>query len=179
MHPIISSSLALSLEDEEEVMSVFKDFGHSVFALEDRDDGAASKGENLIFDGMQVVWEELNEESEDVRKPVPMSVQGNLTGRNGHSQVFVKTKSILVDGMCGCPVLRKNVHEDYMRDRKDSFVPVSLGMLEGIVPDDYVSEVSQTTLLRGEAIYVEAKDISEMLRDVEIQCGRGDSYSAE
>jgi hypothetical protein len=158
------------LEDEEEVMSVFKDFGHNVFTLEERQGGSsgagpASMGEDLVFDGMQVVWEDLNADGDDVRKPVPMTVHGNFSGRNQHSQTFVKTESVLVDGMCGCPVLRKNVHENYMR--KGLMMPVSVGMLEGIVPDDYVSEVSNTTMLRGSAIYVESADIAGMVRDVE------------
>jgi hypothetical protein len=88
----------------------------------------------------------------DLRLPYPRLAEGRVRKRS-EAQLFVDTVPQLVLGMCGGPVFRHPEVAASTSVKSDSQL---LGIVEGIVPVDYVGDTS----LRGLAVIVEAEQIA-------------------
>eukprot|EP01041_Mallomonas_annulata_P000350 gene350-628_t len=114
----------------------------------------AAVGTRLSCHGHEVVNPDIGfsdttvEDADDNRKPEPRIVSGSIFRRSQH-QVFASMSYPLTDGMCGGPV----VEDDN---------GTAIGVLEGIVPLDHVSDE-----LRGAAVFIESDVISKFVEDIE------------
>lgn len=106
---------------------------------------------------------------EDRRVPLPREVSGVMTGRTG-AQSFAQTSSVLVDGMCGGPVVVKgdsgnssnSGNSSRVGNSNSSSVPQLVGLVEGIVPTTFPDEQ-----LQGQAVFVEFPEILQFLSSIE------------
>jgi len=141
---------ALHLDDEDEAMDMMGSLGFTPLELVD---APPLEGQELIFRGHEVLGEVS--ESADERRPIPCDVGGRVQLRSP-AQTFAATDKLLHDGMCGGPVTAAIENALGMTTEKVA------GIVEGIVGAD-----SPAVDYRGLAVFLEAHDMAEFLRQIE------------
>lgn len=138
----------MHLMNEADVVKVLTDLELQILNIATEDELIQSK-DLLEFHGHDVSGATTMEE--DQRVPVPVTISGSLIHRTG-KQTFAKTEQILMDGMCGGPVLVNT------RKRTDGGTIINKkaigGVVEGIIPGTF-----QNPSLAGAACFAEGVEI--------------------
>lgn len=135
----------LHLDNEKECIETLDDLKYNFLSLKTEN---INFNDELLFAGHNVTGMQNELDGDDERKPEPTLVSGSFVHRTPH-QSFAKSDVTLTDGMCGGSVVSGNEKE-------------LIGMIEGIVPHD-----SSVESLRNHVVYVDGKEISEFLLDIE------------
>lgn len=104
------------------------------------------EGQDVRVMGHEIV-DEPGDDIDDVREQLPRDVPGRMLRRTG-GRSFIKTATVLGDGMCGGPVLDPDLQ--------------CHGVIEGIVPPSNLALGD----LAGAAAFVETAELTSWLRSL-------------